>query len=98
MMALYNDSKRQVYCRLTGSESRLLQPLVPQQVLQPLVPQQVVSNTSQKDVSEHLAWYTKKCNASVIATIPLIPFPLPARDTHTPQQVRANSTKLPDGN
>ncbi|XP_063615192.1 mucin-2-like [Penaeus indicus] len=50
---LYSVSKRQVtvYCGPTRSESKLFRPLVPHQV---------VSDTSQKDVSENLTWYTEQ--------------------------------------
>ena len=54
----------------------------------------MVSDTSQKDVGENLAWYTEQCDASVIAAVPSV---LPERDDHTPQQVRRNGTGLPDG-
>ncbi|XP_069972770.1 uncharacterized protein [Penaeus vannamei] len=86
--ALYNDSKRKdtVSYGPTRSESRLLGPLVPQQV---------ISDMYQKDVGENLARYTEQCDALVIATVPSIPFPLPERDDHTPQQIRGNS--LPYG-
>ena len=62
-----------------------------------LVLQQVIPDASQKDESEHLAWYAEQCNAAMVATVLTVPFPLLERDDHTLQQVRGNGTRLPDG-
>ena len=49
---------------------------------------EVVADPFHKNVGENFACYAEQCNATVVATGPTIPFPLPKRDDHAPQQVR----------